>query len=277
MRENEKNACNAFIEILRQIKGVEYYPESWPEEEIRNSRDVEVILAPKDKDEQFPRIAVEHTIVMAHERQIAYVKQSHDIVKKIDQRCQERLPTDRYFILLLPPELARGTTEEITQLIEKISTWIPDVAKTLHDDDQMASKLYNGYKIWLICGGSYPEINGTILRIPTRPENEKKERQDRFRRAIEEKISKLIKYKEKQQYATALLLEDISGIHIHSKDHWSKLIPEKYQTEFQMKIDYVVIFVSNEQKMIVGNVWKEKSQLYSEVPSNRRFCFHQGK
>ena len=61
-KENEINACNAFIEILRRIKGVENYPESWPEKENRNIPDVEVILAPKDKNGQLPKIAVEHTM-----------------------------------------------------------------------------------------------------------------------------------------------------------------------------------------------------------------------
>ena len=104
----------------------------------------------------------------------------------------------------------------------------------------------------------------------TRPREADKERRDRFRRAIEEKLPKLIKYK-KKGYATALLLEDVSFSHALPKDNWKDLIPDRYHLEFQSDIDYVVIFVSNEKKMIVGNVWKEGPQIYSEIPGNRRF------
>jgi len=74
-------------------------------------------------------------------------------------------------------------------------------------------------------------------------------------------------------FITALLLEDVSFSHHNPGYDLKELIPNKYDSDFQSKIDYVVIFVSNEKKMIVGNVWKEKSQLYSEIPDNCRFSF----
>lgn len=275
-RENEKNACNAFIEILRKITGVEYCPESWPEKENRNNQDVEVILAPKDEKKQAPKIAVEHTIVEAYESQIAYVKQSYDIVEKINQRCEGKLPQDRFFILAIPPSLIRGNREEIDKLINCLSSCIPNIAKSLHNHQGFLLS-YNAQKIWLKCSGSYSKMNGKIGRGSTSPDNKKEERKKRFHRAIEEKIAKLIKYKEKQKYATALLLEDVSGVHVELTDHWRDLIPEKWRLDFQLKIDYVAIFVSVEKEMIIGNIWKEKAQLYAEVPSNRRFNFHQEK
>ncbi len=111
-KENEINACNAFIEILQRIKGVGYYPERWPEKENRNIPDVEVILAPKDKNEQLPKIAVEHTIVEAHYKQIAYINQSYDVVKKINQRCKGKLPTNRCFQIVVPPILIIDTSKK---------------------------------------------------------------------------------------------------------------------------------------------------------------------
>ena len=38
--ENEVNACNAFIDILKKIKGVEYEIDSSPEKENRKTPDV---------------------------------------------------------------------------------------------------------------------------------------------------------------------------------------------------------------------------------------------
>jgi len=279
MKENEINAITAFIEILQKIKGVEYKIDSLPEDENRNTQDVEAILAPKDKDVQSPKIAVEHTIVEAHEDQIAYVNQSYDLVMKINHKCQGKLPTNYHFQLVIPPDLIVDTSNKSRdQFVDEISSWILDMAKTLKTD-QWSSQLYNGHKVSLECCGSIEEWNGKIGRMPTRPKEEDKERQRRFRRAIEEKLPKLLKYKEKEEerYLTALLLEDVSFSHSNPGNNLKELIPEKYHSEFQLKIDYVVIFVSNEKKMIVGNVWKEESQLYEDIPDNRRFSFRQKK
>jgi hypothetical protein len=273
-KENEINALTAFIEILYKIRGVQYDILNSPEEENRNTQDVEAILAPKDKDVQSPKIAVEHTIIEAHEEQIAYVNQSYDIVVKINQRCQGKLPTNRHFQIVIPPALIIDTSKKSReQFVEEISSWIPDMAETLNAD-QWSSQSYNGHEVLLGCCGSISELNGKIGRMPTRPKEADKERQGRFRRAIEEKLPKLIKYKEKG-YSTALLLEDVSFSHSNPGDNLKELIPNQYHSEFQLKIDYVVIFVSNEKKMIVGNVWKEESQLYEEIPDNRRFSFRQ--
>jgi hypothetical protein len=151
-----------------------------------------------------------------------------------------------------------------------MSNWIPDIAETLSTDDQWSSLLYNEHEVTLMCNGSLVELNGTIGRMPTRPKEADKERRDSFRRTVEKKMPKLLKYKEKG-YSTALLLEDVSFSHARPKDNWKDLIPHQYHSEFQQKIDYVVIFVSNEKKMIVGNVWKEESQIYADIPDNRRF------
>jgi hypothetical protein len=272
--ENEINACNAFIEILKKIKGVEYDIESSPDEKNRSTQDVDFILISKNENDRFPKIAVEHTVVEAHEEQIAYVNQLCGIEKEIDQRCQGKLPIDHCFGLIAPPSLIVGMSKKNRdQFVEEMSGWIPDVAKSL-TTDQQSSRLYNEQEVSLWCVGSCSELNGTVEMVSARPEKAEKERQERFRRAIEEKLPKLIKYKEKG-FATAFLLEDVSFSHINSGDNLKELIPNQYHSEFQFKIDYVVIFVSNKKKMIVGNVWKEGSRLYAEIPDNRRFSFRQ--
>lgn len=270
-RKNEIAARNAFIEILQKIKGVEYFPESRPEDEDRNIPAIDFILAPKDENKKVPKIAVEHTIVEAHDRQIEYVNHSYDIVEKINQKCKGKLPTNRCFQLIIPPDLIVATSrKKRDKLIEKISGWIPDVTKTLTDRDQYSSILYDGYKVLLTCIGSVSEMNGNVGRMPTRPEDGEEKRKARFHRAIKEKLPKLIKYK-KKGYMTALLLEDISFSHALPKDNWKDIIPEQCHSEFKSQIDYVVIFVSNQEKMVVGNVWKEGFQIYTEIPDNRRF------
>jgi len=112
LKENEINACNAFIEILKKIKGVAYEIVDFPEEKNRKTQDVEVILAPKSENGQSPKIAVEHTIVEAHDKQLAYVNQSYDVVEKINMRCQGKLPIDHYFQLVIPPALIIDTSKK---------------------------------------------------------------------------------------------------------------------------------------------------------------------
>jgi len=272
LKKNEKNACNGFIEILKKIKGVSYEIVELPEEKNRNTPDVEAILAPKDEDGQFPKIAVEHTIIEAHKEQIAYVNQLYGIEREIDQRCQGRLPSDYYFSLIAPPSLIVGMNKrDRGQFVEEMSDWIPDAAKSL-TTDQESSRLYNGREVSLGCVRSFSGLNGTVGMMPTRPENANKEGRDRFRRAMEEKLPKLIRYKEKG-FATALLLEDVSASFVHSnpRDSLKDLIPHQYHSEFQSKIDYVVMFVSQKEEMFLGLVWKDESQLYSEIPENRKF------
>ncbi len=258
-RENEDNAIESFIEILQKLKGVVYKKESFPEKENRKTKDVEAILAPKDIDVQSPKIAVEHTIIEAHEYQIAYANQSYDLVIKINQKCQGKLPINYHFQIIIPPALIIGSNNKSrNRFVEEISNWVLDMAKTLNIG-QWTSKLYNGYKVTLECAESISQLNG-IGRLTTGPKEPENERQNRFYRAIEEKLPKLIKYKEKG-YSTALLLEDVSGSYSN--------LGSLYYSEFQSKIDYVISFISYENKMIVGNVCKNNE----EIPDNLRFSF----
>jgi hypothetical protein len=275
MKENEKNACNDFIYILEQIKGVGYKIDSFPQEESRNTKEVEAILAPKDNDEQHPRIAVEHTIIEAHNNQILYVDQLCDIEKEINQKCHGKLPTGRFFVLIVPPSLILGMNKKNReQLVKEISCWILDVAKNLNTD-QESSILYNNYTISLQClMNPYPEPIGKVFTMRTEPEKAEEERLNRFRKSTEKKLPKLIKYKErKENFETALLLEDISFSYCSSRYSWIDLIPNEYRSNLKL-IDYIIVFISVEKKMSMGLVWKEKSHLYSkisEIPDNRRF------
>ena len=139
---------------------------------------------------QSPKIAVEHTIVEAHETQKAYVNQLCIIEKKIDRGCQGKLPADRCFGLTAPPSLVMGTSKKNTvEFVKEMTCWISDVAKIL-TTDQRSSRLYKGYTVSLWCVGSCLELNGKVRMISERPEAAEKERQDRFRRAIKEKLPK---------------------------------------------------------------------------------------
>ena len=75
-----------------------------------------------------------------------------------------------------------------------------------------------------------------------------------------------MKYKE-QGFKTALLLEDVAGTLRGST-------LSGYENSLE-EVDYIVVFVSNEERMIIGNVWKERSVWHSFLPGNRRFSFYE--
>jgi hypothetical protein len=75
-----------------------------------------------------------------------------------------------------------------------------------------------------------------------------------------------MKYK-KLGFKTALMLEDVAGT-------LSGSILRGYESKLE-EVDYIVVFVSNEERMIIGKVWKEGSVWYSFLPYDRRFSFYE--
>jgi hypothetical protein len=121
---------------------------------------------------------------------------------------------------------------------------------------------YEGHKITLMCSGDHAQLNGYVWCMPQEPENQKALQSERLGRAVRDKLPKLTKYKERG-FKTALLLEDVACT-------LSGSTLRGYEISLE-EVDYIVVFVSNEDRMIIGNVWKERSVWYSSVPSNRRF------
>jgi hypothetical protein len=265
-KQNEKNACAAFITILKSLTDIEYVVSGSPDEVNRSTPDVDFVLVSSSNEND--KIAVEHTIVDSFDGQIEYVKWSYDIVDLINAGCRKRLPGDRYYILAVPPiivdSLERKRSRE--RFVSNLSCWVVETAPKLLLVDSYIQTEYEGHKITLTCGGDCELLNGNVRRIPQQPENQKALQHDRLGRAVRDKFPKLTKYKE-QGFKTALLLEDIAGTLRGStlKD---------YEISLE-KVDYIVAFVSNEDRMIIGNVLKEGSVWYSFVPGNRRFSFYE--
>lgn len=266
-KPNEKNACIAFIEILCKITGVEYDKESSPDEQNRSSPDVDYILI--SKDGRSHRIAVEHTLVESFEDQLAYANQSYDVVEQINVQCKGQLPTDRYYFLVVPqPLIGTLKIKERNRFIKEMSSWIPNISQTL-TQGRSASQVYNDSTVSLRCEGSHPEMNGNVHRIQRQPMGAEKLKRERFRRAINEKLPKLCRYKLKG-VTTALLLEDINLSFLNPQERWRDLTIIQRSLTFIL-VDYMIILASNKNRMIVGKVWKEKGRLYSMIPDDRIF------
>jgi hypothetical protein len=263
---NESNALEALLGIIPAITGCNYSTGGSPDDIDSQNKEVDFILIPDSGS--FPKLAIEHTVVEAYRGQKTYIDRSYKIVKEIDLKCKASLPSNRFFGLVLPPNLVDLLQrKEIDRFVEFITPWVIDTARLLKVDDYKATK-YAGYEILLLCSGSIPEINGTVGRMPGSPKDQKDLVAQSLWLSIEHGIGKFLKYKQ-QGYDCVLALENISGI-----AHPSTLVEiakDSQKRSFIELIDFVIVFASNDDRMIVGNVWKERQTLYDPVPFNRRF------
>jgi hypothetical protein len=261
-KPNQQNACDSFITILKSLTNIKYKVSGSPDEVNRNTPDVDFILVSSSDEKD--KIAVEHTKVESFDGQIKYVKKSFDIVKLVNDACRTRLPLDRGYILAVPPKLVDSLVSKRSRelFVSKLSSWVAETAPKLLLVDRDLQTEYKGYKITLTCGGDLAELNGNVGRIPENPENQKALQSKRLEQAISHGLLKLTKYKE-QGFKTALLLEDVAGTQRGSTLSGYESLE---------KVDYIVVFVSNEDRMITGTVLKEGAVWYSFVPGNKRFA-----
>jgi hypothetical protein len=265
-KPNEQNACDAFITILRSLTDIEYVESESPDEINRSTSDVDYVLA--SSSDENDKIAVEHTIVESFDGQIGYVNRSYDVVGSINARCRTRIPPDRYYFLAVPPTLVDSLVSKRSRelFVSNLSSWVEKTAPKLLLVDRYIQTEYEGLKITLSCSGDHARLNGNVWRMPEEPENQRALQGERLGRAVRDKLPKLMKYKE-WGFKTALLLEDVAGTLRGSTLRSFEISLEQ--------VDYIVAFVSNEDRMIIGNVWKERSVWYSFVPGNRRFSFYE--
>jgi hypothetical protein len=262
-KPNELNARASFITILKSLTDIEYVASGSPDEENRCTKDIDFVLVSSINERD--KIAVEHTTVQSFDGQIEYLNRSWDIVGSVNDGCRERIPGDRYYSLAVPPAIVDSlVTKRSRELfVSYLSSWVADTAPKLLLVDSYEQKEYEGHRITLMClGDATEQLNGKVGRMPEAPEDQKARQRERLGRAVNAKLPKLTKYKE-QGFKTALLLEDVAGT-----------LPGSTLSGYGLEeVDYVVVFVSNEDRMIIGNVWKEGSVWYSSVPGNRKFKF----
>ena len=268
-KPNEISAADAFSQVLSNISSLTYDLIDSPDEKNRQSSDIDFVYAANSKRKR--KVAAEHTIVESFEGQLAYVNQSFDIAAEININCKRSIPENFYYFLTIPDDLVASFNRSLRNyFVQNISPLICRECTHLRMGEY--SKIpFNEYEIWLMCRGSHPEMNGNVYRIPQAPNEGGILQRQRLARSIASKLPKLCKYKLKG-YSTALLLEDISGGLTNIGFH-GQSIKFMHRLLIWLFVDYVVVFGSNKQRMIVGNVWKEKFNWHADVPYERRFNF----
>jgi len=268
-KENEQNACEAFIAILNILTGIQYVRRESPDELNRRTPDVDFLIVSTSDESDI--IAVEHTILESFEGQIGYVNRSYDIVGSINDGCRKKIPDDRFYFLAIPPAIVDSLVgKNRSRFVSNLSSWVAETAKKLLIDSHTQTD-YEGHKITLMCSGSHSQLNGNVWRANQQPENHEIMQTQRLNRAIGDKLPKLRQYK-KRGFKTALLLEDIAAIPstITQRGHG---MSSYERSSVRNTVDYIVVLASNKGRMIVGNVWKEKAVWHSSIPYDRRFSF----
>ena len=270
-KQNEQSACEAFIVILNTLTGTQYIKRESPDELNRRTPDIDFLL--EAVSDESDRIAVEHTVLESFEGQIGYVNRSYDVVGSINAGCRNKIPADRFYFLTIPPIVVDSLVgKNRMRFVSNLSSWVAETAQRLPIDSQTQTD-YEGHIITLMCCGSHVQLNGNVWRAPQRPENQGILQTQRLNRAIGDKLPKLRDYK-KRGFKTALLLEDIASIPstITKRGHG---MSSEERSVVRHTVDYIVVFASNEGRMIVGDVWKEKSVWHLTIPYDRRFSFRQ--
>ena len=151
---------------------------------------------------------------------------------------------------------------------QDLADWIKQQARLLWIDESEQHS-YEGHQITLTCGGTHPQWNGSVGRIPEYPKDVRTLQKEAFDKAIEHGLVKLPKYKRKpyEGFKTVLLLEDVAGFnHQQIMDG----LTSSDKARIDESIDYIVVLPSIENEMIVGYVWKEEEIWHRSIPGNRR-------
>jgi hypothetical protein len=220
------------------------------------------------------RIAVEHTVIPLFEGQHNYLISSFDRAERINELCQGKIPKDRYYYITVPHALINSLRNRNRQKAfdESLANWIIEQAPQLQIDDEPKQYGYERHKIRLFCGGTHPQWNGRVGRMPEGPADVATSQKEAFDKAIRHGLDKLTKYKSNlsESFKTVLILEDLAGFR---HERITQGLTPFERAKIEESIDYIVVLVSLNDQMIVGYVWKENETWHSFIPANRRFNF----
>jgi hypothetical protein len=269
-KRNEINACNALIRILERVAGAKYECQSSPDEGESKGKEPDFIL--NSTHVGMKRMAVEHTVIPLFKKQYNYLISSYERAEEINSLCQGKIPADRYYYITAPDALINSLTDNKRQKAfdENLAHWIAEQAPQLQIDDEPKQHTYECYEITLTCGGTHPEWNGKVGRMPECPIDVTTLQKEAFDRAIDHGLQKLIKYKRNpsESFKTVLLLEDVFGF---QRTRITEGLTSSQKAAIEASIDYIVVLASHKDEMVAGYVWKENETWHGFIPGDRRF------
>jgi len=265
-KENEINALEATFAILQKYYHISdpITEKRYPDEESSNKKDIDCVARIGNK-----KVAIEHTIIEIYDGQIEYTYNSFDFIQQINTDIKELLPKDRYYEALIQPSLIVGKgKKELKTLAGSIKAELIKNITTLEIGNSIRI-LHNGEEVVIYCQNYEGLERGMLYRAPTLPTKDfELKHRKRIARLLNDKLYKLIRYKLKG-CITILTIEDISGRHMQGIKKDDVCLIHKLMILFFVNIG--IVLVSNNKKMIVGNVWKDTNKWYQNIPMRNRF------
>ena len=265
-KKNEIHALESVVTLFRHLGILSGDPERilYPDEENSTSEDIDCIV---ELNRQ--RIAIEHSVIEYYPGQLVYANNSFEFMNEINDLVGGILSNDLHYILLIDPYLIIDKRKpEMKKLAIKIQEeFIANI--DIIGIEKMHVFFYNNLPVSIFCDSIDGIQNGKVYRAQTSPSvNLEIKTTERVRVFFEKKLPKLIRYRLKG-YSTLLVIEDISGRFMTQIDR--KMIGLWNWLRCFLFVDYIIIFVSINNQMVVANLWKKKYHWPKFTPMERRF------
>jgi hypothetical protein len=271
---SEEKICRIVVEyLISEFEGTNFVITDKPDCNNRTSKDVDYV----GKSSDGKKIAIEHTSIDSFSDQRGKSSANASFLEDIRNRVTGALPTNHYFRLILPSNFAKMLH---SQRLKRLASIIADcvTANTdilMQDTDIRLHMTATGKMIGLTYGGSHPKLNGKIILVQDIPSDIEKQRTQRIRTALREKLPKLNRYR-RHNCITVLALED-SDYALSDKNYVeSALRVARWRHIFDLPtyIVYVHTYEGNIQEILVQ---KNRTQWFSKVKHKGPYYLDSGK
>ena len=265
-KANEMHALSTALALLSHIGILDHEPSelSFPDEENSDSEDVDCLV--RDGTRQF---ALEHSILEFYPGQLDYLNTTYELMKQVNLNPSGKLSQDWHYTLLIDPDLiTRKRKKHFDRLVSAVVKELNENVSLIKPGLDHSFDI-NGLPITVYCESIEGLLNGSVYRAPISPSvGIELKMMKRVKDLLDSKLPKLIRYKFEGR-KTVLLVEDISGRFMTKID--KNLIGFWNRIRLRLFVDMVVIFVSNAERMVVANLWKNGGSWPEYTPIERRY------
>lgn len=266
MDNDEKRVVDSIIAIINYRNNEKYHIVSEPDELNRETEDVECILKSGDK-----RIAIEHTRSESFINQTSMAMALKNIRENLEHELDGKLPGDKLYTLVMPVDLTRKLPKKKQKVvIDEIKEWIMKETLKMKERDHITRRFEdNNLTFFLSSRKSSLNLNGklhTHLYVEDLSEDERKKR---MKKAFEDKLPKLNKYK-KNQFTTILAIEDID-IALSNLPFFEDSIHELRDEFNEILPDCIYYFSTHNNKIMDAWLIKEGNKFTNDIPMRGPF------
>lgn len=214
-RTRERKACDAVARCLEAMADQVRSDAYSPEDAAQGRSEIDYVFQLGNI-----KFAFEHTVIEAFHGQLEADAHFKRFIEPIEAALDYQLPSTGYFVLLFPINpTSRMSPSEVVALQNNVVGWVKSAAKELSDEVAAASfpirrrrmqptRSMPDYDITLSFNEDLLGIMGSrLMASRMAPRNYNQLRVDRIKRAVDDKLPKLAKWK-RELAQTVLVLEN---------------------------------------------------------------------